>query len=213
MAVFIQAILYKYLHKIRKELSKHRRINMKKEVLKRSTVLMLLLTMVLTLLYVPVQASTVSAQKVKTNTSQTKITKVTVATQKELDSALSNKDIVSITIKTDKKIKLTIGNKSYSTKRVYVKAPNVTISNKGNFKSVNVFITNQKQLNDALSNTTTKATYITISTAKELTFNIPEKNYSKVGLIIIAPNAIIVNNAVFETIHIKVSSQDQLDKG
>lgn len=185
---------------------------MKKEVLKRSGVIMLLLTLVLTAIYVPVQASTVSTQNEIVTTSLTKETKATVATQKELDSALSNKTIVSITIKTDKKVKLTIGNKNYSTKRVYVKAPNSTITNKGKFKSVNVYVSNQQQLDNALSNTTTKATYITISTTKELTFNIPEKDFSKIGLIITSPNADIVNKAAFKTIHIKVSSQEQLDK-
>ncbi len=140
------------------------------------------------------------------------ITKVTVSTQKELDKALSNDTIVSITIKTSKKVTLNIPNKKYSGKRLYVKAPNAIITNKGKFKSVNVFVTTPKELDKALKNTSLKATYITISTTKAVEFNIPKKDYSKLGLIIIAPKAIINNNANFKTLNIYVGTQDQLNQ-
>ena len=171
---------------------------MKREVLKKGTVFMLLLTLILTVIHLPEQASSASS------------TKVVVDTQKKLNEALSNKNITSITIQTNKKVNLTIPKKSYTTKRVYVKAPNAAIKNNGKFKSVNVYVTSQAQLNKALANKTIKCTYITISTASDKKFTI-EGEYTKIGLIVNAPKATVVNNADFKTVNVYVSSQKQLE--
>lgn len=167
---------------------------------KRSSAMILVFTLVFTFLCNPI---IISAEEV--------VGKATVGTQKELDSALKNSKIQYIVIKTNKKEKLTIPKKSYPTKRVYVKAPNATIKNNGKFKSVNMYVSSQSQLDKALANSTIKFSYLTISTRSTDDFVI-KGDVLKVGLLVKAPNATIINDAKFKSVNVFVNSQSQLDK-
>lgn len=171
---------------------------MRREVLKKGTAIMLLLTLLLTVIHLPVQAA------------DRLVTKAVVDTQKELNAALNNKNITSITIQTNKEVKLSIPRRSYTSKRVYVKAPKATIENSGKFKSVNMFVSSQAQLEKALENTSIKFTYLTISTTESKEFKLTG-DFGNVGLIVNAPKARVVNNADFKSVNVYVASQEQLE--
>ena len=65
-----------------------------------------------------------------------KVNEAVVKTQTQLDDALSNKDVTLITISTNEAIKFDISQGDYSTKSIFVNAPNADMDNKGTFKRI-----------------------------------------------------------------------------
>jgi hypothetical protein len=130
---------------------------------------------------------------------------VTVHTQKELWAALKDKSVTDITISTTKKITLSINDTGSFGKNLVVKAPNATINNKATFKSINVFVSSQKELDKVLANSDKlKVTTVTVSTKKEVDIKVIAGDYSDIKLVVDAPKATIdTSNANFKTTTVK----------
>lgn len=126
-------------------------------------------------------------------------TKVTVVNQKQLEEALANEEVEQIIIKTSKEKEFVIPEGKYD-KRLYMKAPEAEIINEGKFKSVHIYVSNQEQLDKALAND--KITIITIVTDEEEDFELVG-DHSRIRVIINAPAATVLNNAILRGVDIK----------
>lgn len=112
---------------------------------------------------------------------------VTVSTQAQIDKALANKKVAKIVVKTEKSVKIAISPGDYKDKQLLVDSPKITISNKGNFKSI--VITDAKKVSDSAKGNkitlkdTNGLTFCATKASKDTKINIAAKN-TKVDLVI-----------------------------
>jgi hypothetical protein len=88
--------------------------------------------------------------------------------------------------------------------KTYKLESHITVSNS------KIIVENQEQLDEALNNSDIKK--IIIKADKEAEFTIKERDFSDKRLYLKAPNATIINNGKFKSVHTYVSNQEQLEK-
>ncbi len=79
-------------------------------------------------------------------------------------------------------------------------------------KTTSISITSFSELNGALESMQKNGGSVTLNSPEEGSFEIPKASYSKVNLVINAPNAKIVNHATFSSITIKAMKDEKWDE-
>jgi hypothetical protein len=131
------------------------------------------------------------------NCGKFKAVNVYVTTQAQLEKVLVNSTIkyTYLTISTTDSAKFKISG-DHAKVGLIINAPNAIVENNSNFKSVNVHVSTQEQLEKVLQDS--KVTTITISTKEAVELTIPEGKYQNVNLVVNAPEATVINHGEFK---------------
>lgn len=109
-----------------------------------------------------------------------------VSTQTQLNKALKDGNIDYISINSNKKSTLTIPDGDYSDKGLYINAPEATVVNKGEFKTVTAYVSTQKEMDRVLKNSGVTNLCIITDTKEKFVIN---KDYPNLVVTVNAPKA------------------------